>query len=228
MELRLINDNKLKIMLTNEDMASLDITCEEIDYDDTGTRRMFWDILDRAKHETGFDAAGDKIFVQVYPDKSGGCLMYVTKMNGMKNERDFPTLPEPQKKSAAQSCAAAPAKLDTEVKPGYGGYEKKYKSKLYTAAKKKRALYGFYDSEYLHLACKILNSSGFTGKSDIFYDKNTYFLSLEDTKESAIDKIGEFGFLINNPYFGFYLWEYTQKLLSGDAVNIFCEAYGEK
>ena len=86
MELTLINDNKLKIMLTVEDMENLDITCEDMDYDDTATRRIFWDLLDRAKRRTGFDAASDKLLVQVYPDKTGGCMMYITKMNGVKQE----------------------------------------------------------------------------------------------------------------------------------------------
>lgn len=223
MELRLINDNKLKITLTNEDMESLDITCEEIDYDeDTGTRRMIWDILDRAKHETGFDAAGEKISIKVHPDKSGGCLMYVTKANGIKNEPEFGEI---RVKNGADNASVEP-KTENEIKTDYGVYEKKFKSKLYTASKKKRTLYGFYDSEYLYLACKALHSAGFTGKSDIFADRATYFLSLEDTKENAIDKIGEFGFLINNPYFGFYLCEYAQKLISDDAVNLFCARMG--
>jgi len=79
MEYKLVNENKLKIVLTNEDMALLDITPEEMDYDNTGTKRIFWEILDRAKHQIGFDAGSEKLFVQVYPDKNGGCLMYVTK-----------------------------------------------------------------------------------------------------------------------------------------------------
>ena len=80
MDLILINDSKLKIILTQDDMASYDLTCDSIDYDNTETRRAFWDILDAAKRQTGFDAASEKVYVQVYPSKSGGCEMYVTKL----------------------------------------------------------------------------------------------------------------------------------------------------
>ncbi|MBR7185413.1 MAG: adaptor protein MecA [Clostridia bacterium] len=80
MELILISDSKLKIMLTRDDMQQYALNCDTIDYDNTETRRAFWSILDEAKHRTGFDAAAERVFVQLYPSKEGGCEMYVTKL----------------------------------------------------------------------------------------------------------------------------------------------------
>lgn len=80
MELILINDAKLKIMLTEQDMVHYDLDCSCANYDNTETRRAFWSILDEAKHRTGFDAASDRVFIQMYPSKEGGCEMYVTKV----------------------------------------------------------------------------------------------------------------------------------------------------
>ena len=80
MELILINNSKLKIMLTSEDMIKYDLDCNSASYDNTETRRAFWSILDEAKHQTGFDAASDRVLVQLYPSKSGGCEMYITKV----------------------------------------------------------------------------------------------------------------------------------------------------
>lgn len=80
MELILISDSKLKVMLTSEDMKHYELDSRTLDYDNTETRRAFWNILDEAKHKTGFDAAKERIFVQVYPSRSGGCEMYVTKL----------------------------------------------------------------------------------------------------------------------------------------------------
>ena len=80
MELILISESKLKIMLSADDMKLYDITCETIDYDDSLSRRAFWDILSEARDRTGFDASGDKVYVQVYPSKAGGCEMFVTKL----------------------------------------------------------------------------------------------------------------------------------------------------
>ncbi len=80
MELILISDSKLKIMLSQKDMTKYALCIEDIDYDNTETRRAFWSILDEAKHKTGFDAAREKIFVQVFPSRCGGCEIFVTKL----------------------------------------------------------------------------------------------------------------------------------------------------
>ena len=71
MELILISDSKLKIMLTRDDMQQYALNCDTIDYDNTETRRAFWSILDEAKHRTGFDAAAERVFIQLYPSKEG-------------------------------------------------------------------------------------------------------------------------------------------------------------
>ena len=81
MELIFINDTKLKIILNDADMEYYRLDCNCVNYNNTETRRAFWDILDEAKHKTGFDAASDKVFIQLYPSKEGGCEMYVTKLN---------------------------------------------------------------------------------------------------------------------------------------------------
>ncbi len=88
LELILINSSKLKIMMTSKDMEQYDLKCENIDYDNTETRRAFWSILDEAKQRTGFDAASDKVFVQLYPSKGGGCEMYITKLGTGENSKD--------------------------------------------------------------------------------------------------------------------------------------------
>lgn len=85
MELLRINDKKLKILLTKEDMTAYSLTAETLDYNNTETKRAFWSILDEAKHKTGFDAAKDKIYVQIYPSRGGGCELYVTKLTDGKH-----------------------------------------------------------------------------------------------------------------------------------------------
>ncbi|MBE6665359.1 MAG: adaptor protein MecA [Ruminococcaceae bacterium] len=80
MEMNLIREDKLKVLLTPFDMMKYELTCEKLDYENTETRKAIWSILDHAKHETGFDAAIGKIRIEVYPEKSGGCAIYITKL----------------------------------------------------------------------------------------------------------------------------------------------------
>lgn len=80
MEFIMISDSKLKIALTPADMKEYSLDCETIDYDKTETRAAFWQFFDDVKLRTGFDAASDRIFVQIYSSVGGGCEMYVTKL----------------------------------------------------------------------------------------------------------------------------------------------------
>lgn len=75
-----ISSNKLKIMLTAEDAARYALCPDTADYADTVTRRAFKAILTDMRHETGFDAADDKVYIQMYPSHEGGCELFVTKM----------------------------------------------------------------------------------------------------------------------------------------------------
>lgn len=84
MELIRISDTKLKVMLSEEDMIFYDLDTEALDYDDKDTRRAFWQILDEAKRRTGFDVSSERVFVQVYPSKKGGCEMFVTKVGKLE------------------------------------------------------------------------------------------------------------------------------------------------
>ena len=105
-------------------------------------------------------------------------------------------------------------------------YEKKYKSKLYTGVKKKRVLYMFENSENLFEACRQLNLTGYTGKSDLFADDNgRYYLSLEDNREQSLELASEYGVFMNNPFFGYYLDEHTKKIISSDAIKTFSEVF---
>lgn len=80
MDLIRINDYKLKIMLTPSDMACYDLDAETLDYGQEDTRHALRNILDEAKNRTGFDASGDKIYIQLYPSRGGGCELFVTKL----------------------------------------------------------------------------------------------------------------------------------------------------
>lgn len=86
MELLKINDKKLKVTLSENDMRDYRLDAEKIDYDCAETRRAFRDILTVAKSRTGFDTDECKIFVQIYPARDGGCEMFVTKLSDETDE----------------------------------------------------------------------------------------------------------------------------------------------
>lgn len=80
MELIVITPTKLKIMLTPPDMKRYDLTPARMDCADEETRRSFRRIFDDARTEVGFDTAGERLFVQLFSSRGGGCEIFVTKL----------------------------------------------------------------------------------------------------------------------------------------------------
>ena len=80
MEFLLIGESKLKIVMTDEEMKKYKLDSFSLDGDSAASRRSFWQILDEAKSEVGFDPSGDKVLIQFYPVKCGGCEVFVTKL----------------------------------------------------------------------------------------------------------------------------------------------------
>ena len=86
----------------------------------------------------------------------------------------------------------------------------------------------FENSETLFEACNQLNMTGYNSKSDIYADCNNdgrYYLYIEDNKEPALKLICEYGVLMNNHLFGFYLDEHAKKIMSSNAVRMFAEVF---
>lgn len=79
MEFLIISENKLKIMLSYTEMERYGIEGERSDYKDPAVRKAFWQILDRAREECGFESRGEKILLQYYPSRTGGEI-FVTKL----------------------------------------------------------------------------------------------------------------------------------------------------
>jgi negative regulator of genetic competence, sporulation and motility len=99
-----ISQNKLKIMLTAEDARHYELNCEQADYTDILTRTAFREILTDVKREAEFDASEDKVYIQMYPSKEGGCELFVTKIGLLLNEQQAPSTSQVSGKAAPRAC----------------------------------------------------------------------------------------------------------------------------
>ena len=80
MEFLLVGESKIKIVLSEEERVGFNLNANAPDVSGPSARRSFWNILDMAKKEVGFDPAGDKVLIQLYPMSHGGCEIFVTKL----------------------------------------------------------------------------------------------------------------------------------------------------
>lgn len=208
MEFILINENKIKVMLTEQDLKEFEIDAEDLDYSNTDTKRMFWDILSRAKHSTGFDTDGHKVLVQLYPSRHGGCELFVTKIGELCPAED--------------GCMLSSKSADTR------NDKKLSKLRIREQSEKTEASVFLFESLCdLLSVCRRLAALGYDEKSSAYIDTDKrYYLFLEGIDTSGYipldiySFICEFGVTQNVKTSFCYLGEYGRPIAKDDAVGL--------
>ena len=81
MELIVIDESKVKVMLSAKDMRRFELDVSDMDYEDRHTRIAIKAILEAVRIKSGLDVMGEKMLVQVYPAKDGGCEMFISRLS---------------------------------------------------------------------------------------------------------------------------------------------------
>lgn len=215
----MISDSKLKIMLTKEDLKEYALDCNTLDYENTETRRAFWSILDEAKHRTGFDAASEKVFVQVYPSRAGGCEMYVTKL-GVFADRAF------RRGEDKGDNEDDDVLINTTLHKKKGGGDirgKTYVSedKILPIERKGSEAFRFEKMEFLLRACRRLCEVGYSDESAAYQGEGAWYLLLrgKKTERGAGDFILEYAKELDPLAFGIYIGEHGKCICEHGAVE---------
>lgn len=175
-----ISTNKLKIMLSAEDAEHYALNCENADYADLMTREAFKEILTDVRQETGFDATEDKVYIQMYPSKEGGCELFVTKLGLLLTEDDHEA-PSGDTHRAGNTSKSA---------------------KHPQTVRKKSTSFSFSSLEHLTALCRRLSTS-YTGESEVWLDEcdNWWLILTEDidpkARQNAFCFIREYGQMTN-------------------------------
>ena len=80
MELIVIGENRLKIMLTGEDMARYELADPDAEELAPHTREALRHIFADARADIGFDTDRERLLVQLFASKGGGCEIFVTRL----------------------------------------------------------------------------------------------------------------------------------------------------
>ncbi len=176
MELLRISDSKLKVMLSREDLASFELRAEDLDYTNTETKRMFWDILNRAKRTLGFDTDGARVLVQLYPSRAGECEMFITRLGAV-----------------CRSCGEGNEADELPIKPLLH-----YKPSHHPAhGKGKPGAFGFEEMEWMIIVCRRLCGIGYSGESEAYIgDNGKYYLFLDGLDPTGYIPLDEYSFIV--------------------------------
>ena len=210
----MISDSKLKITLTSDDMAQYELDCDTMNYDNSETRRAFREIFDHAKSLTGFDTAGDRLFIQLYPSREGGCEMYITKLGVIcaekrerEGERSRATLPRSAQEAEHAASASPAARGDGE--------------------RDRTGAYRFEKMESLLCVCRQLAQCRYVSHSSAYRDeRDRYYLILRERTGAfgvpcdEFSFISEFGTPENAESIRLYISEHGFPICEGNAVAV--------
>ena len=159
METIKIGERKLKIMLTEDDLLSYELSRPLDVASDDGRSRMLR-LLRDACVDTDFDPDSGRVFVQIYESVSGGCELFVTQRDNFigggemmtpraaiqrtRKERGIYAFPDIDSLLAVCGRLARPGRGDTAVYAGRGGG---YYLITYDAETKTDAICGEYGGE---------------------------------------------------------------------------------
>lgn len=90
MRIEQIDQQTVKVVLTQDDMDSFDITYEEMDYQDPNTKRVLMELLQRIRDEMQMDLGGGRLFVEAFPYLDGGCVLYICNIPAEGDKRARP------------------------------------------------------------------------------------------------------------------------------------------
>ncbi|MBQ8849385.1 MAG: adaptor protein MecA [Clostridia bacterium] len=170
MEFIPINDTKLKIILSKSDLAEFDLRADELDYSNTETKRMFWDIIGRAKRSVGFNCDGMRVLVQLYTCRDGGCEMFISSLG-----------------DACREC------YESEALPSSFHCKTMYKKdKKYL----KEGVFCFESLEWLITVCRRLYGIGYSGESSAYIgDDRRFYLFLDGLDAAEYMPLDEYSFI---------------------------------
>lgn len=170
MELIVIDESRIKLMLTAEDMKAYRNAAEE-----SGTGEALRGIL-RAAGMRG------RIYVEMYPSKTGGCEVFVTKLAERENR--------------------------TSMKSGNERMLAEYRNYIFRG----RVIYRFDTMPCLLGACAGLMQGGYRGESSAYHEETAgcgaYYLILEQESHVASEHLGS---LCKSSVY-YYINEHCRKL----------------
>ena len=201
MKIEKINDNKLKILLTNDDLKERNIKMAELAFGSEKTRDLFKEMINIAADEYDFDADDSQLMIEAIPISLEAIVNIVTK----KDEEQKIVMHRKKKKNKESSSAKVVGIENTSI-------------------------YEFNTIDDICLVAKVLYSR-FNGESILVKKGNKYFLILQNnnscdeiTDEELEIIIGEYGKRhIVNSISKAYLFEHGEIIIKENAVDVLSE-----
>ena len=191
MELILISSNKMKVILSEDEMKKYKLSSDG-SIALISEKKQFRSLLDEIKKKSGFDTLEHSIYVELFESMRGGCEIFITKESS-KNKSDslLPSLTSMQKHS-----------LESIIT-----YKFSNAADLLAAAKRLNTQNSFISQLY-------------ADESDIFYLSLTFRQGYSDTEGYALIFLDEYGKKVSGQNLRTYLDEHGRKIIENNAIEV--------
>jgi len=202
MKIERINENKIKITVSLNDLEERAIDISSLNYNSPAAQELFWDMVEQAEVEFGFKASDSQLCIEAIPDTAEGFIITITKID---EDGDFES-------------------IHKYIKGKYKNNDVRIKDKQ-VKSNTNKVIYSFREFDDLaELTKKIYNV--YAGESTLYKFKSVYYLVL--TKNNLLisdirifdSLLSEFGKkVINVAFYEGYLNEYAQKIIDLNAIE---------
>jgi len=209
MRIERISDNKIRIFVSYDDLEERDIDLDAFNYNSPETQELFWDLMEQAEIELGFDAQESELCIEAVSDTDHGFVITITRI---EEEAEFESIQK--------------------------FIKNRYRRKDLSAKKKSQKIcstlliYAIESFENLCRLCSLINPL-YSGRSRAYVLDSTYYLVFSGaegnvTNQKQFDSIlSEYADKMQSvDFLEGYLNEYGKKLVSENAVAFFADLKG--
>ena len=213
MELIVIDETKLKIMLTAPDMQHYDLHAERMTTANAATRNAFRHIFNDARQRIGFDTSGERLLVQLYTSRGGGCEIFVTKLCAEDDATDTADASEESELSAEDALLARLAK--EEAMPTSPTTHPLLSDGFGCSDESETCAYRFSEAEDLFALCRRLAASAYVGESEVYiseaHGSSAWYLFLTPEAGNSLPP---------------FVREYAPEVPDADALKLYLSEHG--
>ena len=81
MKIEKVNDNKIKVIVSFDDLEERDIDVSTFSYSSPETQELFWDLMEQAESELGFSVAESQLCIEAVSDVEEGFVITITRID---------------------------------------------------------------------------------------------------------------------------------------------------
>lgn len=208
MKIERINENKIKVMIDNEEAKEWNITLNNISKNTPEVQKMFWRAIGMAKESVDFTVDGARLFVETMPALESGIGMMITKVS---NDSEL--------KTAVENCGYKGKISNSELKAQAG-------NRLAVC----RRIYKFNTFEDVCSAAGELKNI-FVGKSSLYKMEDAYYLYMVTSDPLSVCEteivLSEFAAKVaNSQYVHGRLSEYGSMMIEDNTLEVVNQYFG--